>query len=250
MYNQRIFFWCCKTVGLACLQYLLTTVKPRYPRLKIVGICISSKDRISPKIIGLAHEHNIQIFDETSILQFKADLGLCIGFPQKISQSVINQCRRGVINLHFAPLPQYRGSGTLEQAIINGESKYGLTLHYMDQELDTGPIITVHWVDLPSDITTKKMVKKLEKIAINFFNSYCELFVTTQLKGVDQDYICVRDTIAPQLCNKKKLLTQYQLSLNWSEIKLDRYLRGLKNGKKLKPFVNILGRKVYLEYEG
>lgn len=48
---------------------------------------------------------------------------------------------RGVVNVHGGPLPEYRGGHVAQWAIINGEREFGVTLHYMDEGIDTGPII-------------------------------------------------------------------------------------------------------------
>lgn len=48
---------------------------------------------------------------------------------------------RGAVNVHGGPLPEYRGGHVAQWAIINGEREFGVTLHYMDEGIDTGPII-------------------------------------------------------------------------------------------------------------
>jgi methionyl-tRNA formyltransferase len=50
--------------------------------------------------------------------------------------------RHGAINVHDALLPRYGGFGAVNWAIRNGETATGLTVHLMDEELDTGPVIT------------------------------------------------------------------------------------------------------------
>ena len=47
----------------------------------------------------------------------------------------------GIANIHGAKLPQYRGANVLQWAIINGEHETGVTLHYIDDGVDTGPVI-------------------------------------------------------------------------------------------------------------
>lgn len=46
-----------------------------------------------------------------------------------------------IINAHLAPLPKYRGRSPLNWAIINGETHTALTVHFIDEGIDTGPII-------------------------------------------------------------------------------------------------------------
>ena len=47
----------------------------------------------------------------------------------------------GVVNVHNSRLPDYRGANTLQWTLINGETQTDATLHYVDQGVDTGPVI-------------------------------------------------------------------------------------------------------------
>ena len=47
----------------------------------------------------------------------------------------------GTINCHAGKLPFYRGRNVLNWAIINGESEFGITVHFIDDGIDTGDII-------------------------------------------------------------------------------------------------------------
>ena len=46
-----------------------------------------------------------------------------------------------IVNLHFAPLPKYRGMYPISHAILNGEKKFGITYHLVDEGIDTGSIL-------------------------------------------------------------------------------------------------------------
>jgi methionyl-tRNA formyltransferase len=55
----------------------------------------------------------------------------------------------GIVNLHLAPLPQYRGFYAFTHAIANGEDRFSVTLHYVDEGIDTGPVIATKPVPVP-----------------------------------------------------------------------------------------------------
>ena len=57
------------------------------------------------------------------------------------TQSEIDAVPIGIVNLHPAPLPRYRGCNSYSHAIINGDRSYGVTLHKVDAGIDTGDII-------------------------------------------------------------------------------------------------------------
>jgi methionyl-tRNA formyltransferase len=49
--------------------------------------------------------------------------------------------RYGAVNVHGGLLPAYRGGHVMQWAILNGERETGVTLHYVDEGIDTGPIV-------------------------------------------------------------------------------------------------------------
>lgn len=55
---------------------------------------------------------------------------------------------KGFINYHPAPLPKYCGPNELENAIRNRETDWGVTVHKMDQNYDTGDIIKIKRIKL------------------------------------------------------------------------------------------------------
>jgi methionyl-tRNA formyltransferase len=58
-----------------------------------------------------------------------------------LPQAVLDVPRLGVVNVHGGLLPEYRGGHVMQWAIINGETETGVTLHYVDRGIDTGPVI-------------------------------------------------------------------------------------------------------------
>ena len=50
--------------------------------------------------------------------------------------------RLGCINIHASILPRWRGAAPIQRAIMAGDSKTGITIMQMDEQLDTGPMFT------------------------------------------------------------------------------------------------------------
>ncbi|MEW2033816.1 methionyl-tRNA formyltransferase [Streptomyces roseifaciens] len=65
----------------------------------------------------------------------------------RLPESVLNIPTRYPVNVHDALLPAYAGFGSVNWSIRNGESRIGLTVHVMERELDTGPVL--HTVEVP-----------------------------------------------------------------------------------------------------
>lgn len=77
-----------------------------------------------------------------------------------------------IVNLHLAPLPGYRGCNPFAHAIINNEARYGCTLHYVNQAIDTGPIIELREVPLYKSDTGASLHARAEWIAYELFTDH------------------------------------------------------------------------------
>jgi UDP-4-amino-4-deoxy-L-arabinose formyltransferase/UDP-glucuronic acid dehydrogenase (UDP-4-keto-hexauronic acid decarboxylating) len=70
-----------------------------------------------------------------------ADVALSVNWPVLIPASMLDVCRHGVLNAHAGDLPRFRGNATPNWAILSGEPYLVLTVHRMDEGLDSGPIL-------------------------------------------------------------------------------------------------------------
>lgn len=86
------------------------------------------------------------------IKYFNPDLFVVSSFRNILDSHLLDIPKKGSINLHMAPLPKYRGAHPENWAIINGERWMGYTVHYLDEDVDTGDIIAKDHVPiLPED---------------------------------------------------------------------------------------------------
>lgn len=72
---------------------------------------------------------------------YHCDLFVSMSFNQIFRSKIIEMPRLKTINCHAGKLPFYRGRNILNWALINDEREFGITVHYMDEGIDTGDII-------------------------------------------------------------------------------------------------------------
>lgn len=71
----------------------------------------------------------------------KIELVVLAGFLRIFSPYFISNYRNKIINIHPSLLPKYKGLHAVEQALEQGEQEIGVTVHYVDEKLDSGDII-------------------------------------------------------------------------------------------------------------
>ena len=73
----------------------------------------------------------------------QADVGVSVNWINLVGAAACEAFRFGILNAHAGDLPRYRGNAPIAWAILQGESRIGITIHQMlPGELDAGPILT------------------------------------------------------------------------------------------------------------
>ncbi|MGZ5340519.1 MAG: phosphoribosylglycinamide formyltransferase [Solirubrobacterales bacterium] len=77
------------------------------------------------------------------------DLIVLAGYMQLLSPGFVARFRNRIINVHPALLPSFPGLDAIEQALEHGVKVTGVTVHYIDEGVDSGPILLQRAVDVP-----------------------------------------------------------------------------------------------------
>lgn len=99
--------------------------------------------------------------------QFSLDLGLSVGYDRKLPYWAYEYPKRGTLNLHPSLLPRYRGANPYFWVIRNRESETGVTLHLMDEDFDTGPIVDQERISLAKDVTVGELFHRLNTLGVD-----------------------------------------------------------------------------------
>ena len=82
---------------------------------------------------------------------FEADLVVLAGYMQLVSPEFVARFRGRIVNVHPALLPSFPGLDAIGQAIEHGVRITGVTVHYVDEGTDTGPVIRQQAVEIPAN---------------------------------------------------------------------------------------------------
>lgn len=97
---------------------------------------------------------------------FNANLQIVVAF-RMLPKVVWQMPEYGTFNLHASLLPQYRGAAPINWAIINGETKTGVTTFFIDEKIDTGEIILQASIDISENETAGQLHDKLMNLGAN-----------------------------------------------------------------------------------
>lgn len=101
------------------------------------------------------------------IKNLSPDLILVIGWYYMIPEKIMQIAPKGSIGIHASLLPKYRGNAPLVWAIINGETKTGVSLFYFEKGVDEGDIISQEEFDIDPKDTIKEVLEKTKTASKN-----------------------------------------------------------------------------------
>jgi phosphoribosylglycinamide formyltransferase-1 len=94
----------------------------------------------------------------------EAELVVLAGYMQLLSPEFLARFSQRVINVHPALLPAFPGLNAIEQALEYGVKVFGVTVHFVDEGVDTGPVILQRAVELPEAGSPKEVRDRLQAV--------------------------------------------------------------------------------------
>lgn len=144
-----------RIVFMGTSDFAVTILQGLLEKYQVVGVVsqpdkkIGRKQIVTPtpvKKIAVAHNikvlqpHNIRE-EYQEILDLKPDIIVTCAYGQIIPKEILKAPPFGCINVHASLLPKLRGGAPIHKAIINGDTKTGVTIMYMEERLDSGDMI-------------------------------------------------------------------------------------------------------------
>ncbi|AKJ42929.1 phosphoribosylglycinamide formyltransferase [Pragia fontium] len=98
-----------------------------------------------------------------TIDRYTPDLIVLAGYMRILSPTFVNRYTGKLLNIHPSLLPKYPGLHTHRQALDNGDSEHGATIHFVTEELDGGPIILQAAIPITPQDSEAEVIKKVQQ---------------------------------------------------------------------------------------
>ena len=195
MKDLRIVFMGTPDFAVTILQHLVAH------NYKIVGV-VTAPDRPAGRgrklnesaVKKYATSISLPIFQPTNLKNeafnkdlkaLKADLQIVVAF-RMLPKIVWQMPKYGTFNLHASLLPAYRGAAPIHWAIINGETKTGVTTFFIDDKIDTGEIILQEEMTIQNNETVGTLHDKLMYLGSNLVATTVDLISTEKVTTTKQ----------------------------------------------------------------
>ena len=158
----------------------------------------------------------------TSLQELNADMFVVVAF-RMLPEAVWSIPPLGTFNLHASLLPQYRGAAPINHAIINGETRTGVTTFLIDKEIDTGKILLSRETEISPDESAGSLHDRLKEIGAELAAETAAGLFTQRLSPVPQ-----KASPGEMLMAAPRIFTADTV-INWKEpaLKVHNLIRGL-----------------------
>ncbi|BBM35285.1 methionyl-tRNA formyltransferase [Pseudoleptotrichia goodfellowii] len=154
------------------------------------------------------------------IREINPDLIVVVAYGKIIPKEIIDIPKYGIINVHSSLLPKYRGASPIHSAILNGDKETGVSIMYIEEELDAGDVILKEYCEITEDDTLGTLHDKLKELGATGLGKTLKLIESENVKTEKQD-----DTKATFV----KPISKEQAKIDWTDTKENVYnkIRGL-----------------------
>jgi len=202
---------------------------------------VGRKKVMTPPVVKtLAQRHNIEVYQPQrlrnkevvdELLGIECDFIVVAAYGQILPLEVLQHAP--CINLHASILPEYRGASPIQQTLLHGDAKTGVTAMLMDEGLDTGDILKIESISVENDEMVESLFDRLTEVATNL--------TIDVLKNFDSINAVKQDSSQASSCKKitkedgkvefrdaQEIYNKYRAFTPWPGVYLDSGLK-LKN---------------------
>lgn len=190
---------------------------------------------------ALAVEHGLPVIDQPDDIP-ECDYLISVQYHAILRAGHLERARRDAINLHLAPLPEYRGCNQFSLAILNQDVSFGVTLHRMDAGVDSGDILFEDRFALRDGLWVEDVVRIAnERGAALFERSLPQIVAGNYAATPQADLVAERGT---STCRRRDIEEMKVVNLGWDAEHIARTIRATAMPGFPPPYANVGGRRV------
>lgn len=250
-----------KVVFMGTPEFSVPILEGLIENYKVVGVVTQPDKEVGRKhkityspVKECAIEHNIKVLQPLKvrkkyeeIIELKPDIIVTCAYGQIIPKALLDYPKYGCINVHASLLPKLRGGAPLHRAIINGESKTGITIMYMDEHMDTGDMISKEEILIDFHDTVGEIHDKLSLLGRDLLLQTMPDIIQNKVKPVKQND--EEATYAPIIKKEDELI-----DFNKKSLEIYNQIRGLNpypvayamlDGKVMKIYSSMIKDNIY-----
>lgn len=242
---QRILVLGSHLQSFHCFRYLMQAVEG----VQVVGLVPhQTQPPIGPgeDVRDIARAHGVPVLGLGDLDTLDFDLGISLMFDRVLPAAIVDRPRKGFVNIHLGPLPRFRGVNSVMHAIRlarrDDHWKFGVTIHYIQHKVDTGPVIELAECPILPDDTAGDLHARACALVPPLFQRHIHRLVESDARvaSVPQEGVSYFFKKGP---------VDHQVDLGLPPDEVYDLVRALTFPGKPRPYAMVGGRKIYLTPE-
>ena len=234
--KTRVVYLGGKKIGLECLKILYKNIYKL--NIDLVGVDISPREG---GMLDFVKKNRIK---NLSGVIPSCDVIISVQYHRILSSKEIAKATQRSVNLHMAPLPEYRGCNQFSLAILNQDVEFGVTFHEMTVGIDSGPIIAEERFPINDNIWVDELVSLTEQKSIKLFYNSLSLLICGGYRARDQDKLMHGKKSIFNL--RKDVEKIKEIDLSWPVEKIMRHIRAVSMPGFSPPYAMIGEERILL----
>ena len=246
--NTKIVFLGTKEIGSTCFHHLINCRDQLDYEITAVLTNDRQLNTNSETVVELAKTHQIPIIPNLSeFLKLDTfDIAISIQYHAILDKIHLDKAKRFNVNLHMAPLPEYRGCNQFSFALINDDAEFGTTLHLMDEGIDSGDIIAQRRFPIPSNFFINELYELTFQESLKLFKETLPKLISGDFSTYPQSSFANKK---PEIHYRSEIHKIKEISPNWESGKIIRHIRACAMPGFSPPFMKVGNKKITFTIE-
>tara|TARA_A100001037_G_scaffold306685_1_gene353997 strand:- start:3927 stop:4667 length:741 start_codon:yes stop_codon:yes gene_type:complete len=237
---KKICFLGSKKIGSECLQHIFN--KKNELDIEISYVLTNPRGK---EIEQFCIQNGIKILKDLNTLKDSEpfDIGICVQYEKILKKKHIDKAKEIFINLHMAPLPEYRGCNQFSFAILNNDDIFGATIHQLTEQVDGGAIIFENRFKIPKDYWVEDLYSLTEMKSIELFKNSLPKIISNDFSLIPQNEL--EKSRNSSFHYRSEIEDIKKIELDWPEEKIKTHIRATSMPGFSKPYTLIEGQKIF-----
>lgn len=235
---RTIVFLGAKRIGAECLEWLLQ--RQEALGVRVVGILTNARGEA---VRRLAAEAGIPDLGALDALLDHPPVDLLVSVQYHLILKAPHIARGGLaVNLHMAPVPEYRGCNQYSFAIANGDRSFGTTLHVLDTGIDSGDILAERRFPIPEGCFVEELYELTYEQSVKLFREAMPDVCSGRLTRTPQSSFA---GVRPSGYHTRDSIDELKrIDLDWPAERVERHLRATLMPGFPPPWCLVAGRRI------
>ncbi|MBI4655266.1 MAG: methionyl-tRNA formyltransferase [Elusimicrobia bacterium] len=205
------------------------------------GLCIGC-----PPVKTRAEQLKLKVFQPKTrtelsgvLRSIEPDLCVAVAYGRLLKKEELEIPKTGFLNVHFSLLPKYRGAAPVQWALIHGEKTTGVTIFWIDEGMDTGPVFSQKQMEISGEDDAFSLFGKLADAGVEMLSGCIKEIEKGSLPRIPQTG---EPSCAPMLTAGDALIDFKDKAVN-----VHNKIRALKCGPRARFICVANGRKISVQ---